>query len=113
MHAMGDDPPFKKRTFKKQKDPDLIDPDLIDPASVVIDNAWLSPHGSEARQFNRNDQARQARQANALKTAEEHVLFDAAVAAEATRLHRKVSISEIRGRRQTRPQGPRLCRGTI
>jgi hypothetical protein len=39
------------------------------------------------------EQAELARDALAIKTAEEHVLFDAAVAAEAKRLHRNVSSS--------------------
>ena len=78
MAKKADDPPFRR----EQRNPE-------------IHAAWdISAHDiPEIRDKIKTGQTKPARDELARKTAEEHVLFDAAVTSEATRLHRKLSIS--------------------
>jgi hypothetical protein len=95
---MGDDPPFKKRTFKKQKD------HLSDGNSESIDSRWTSPYGSPSSHGRlgtrdqiktdlEQEQAELARDARARNVAEDHTLFDKEVLAEAKCLNITLAIS--------------------
>jgi hypothetical protein len=87
MHAMAktNDPPFGPPFGRKPQD---LQVQVHDGSRPVSDFP-----GIEDKRKRDEERAKLARDALARKTAGEQVLFDAAVAAEATRLHRKLSIS--------------------